>query len=195
MNAETVKTITEIMVNLAEFCAKAGEAVIAGLIIWWGLNYVRPVVKRLGMGLKKRKIYIYSDEADKVKNLVANSGLFEKDNVESNPLGELDQENLRDYLRDKSLLIYDYSTSTVEGDARLESVLNNKSEKAGLIILAAPGSIPSKKDNPDCLMAKVSRTPNAVVVNAQGRMLNDLLILMMTTDFQKKGILATLLEE
>ena len=191
MNAETVKTITEIMVNLAEFCAKAGEAAIAGLIIWWGLNYVRPVVKRLGMGLKKRKIYIFSDEFGVFQNLLDGSGLFRKDNIKHIPGGALEglDSHVSGYLDDKSLIIFHYKKDTAGMDAKLEKVLDHADDNAGLIIYSK-----GSRDLRDDLYEKAGKRPNTVTVNAKGRMLNDVLNLMMTTDFQKKGVWATLLD-
>lgn len=200
---DTALKFTEILVNVAKFCAKAGEAFIAWMIFVWGWNHIRPVIKRLGMGLRKRKIYIIADDQnakikyEEVEKLIKSSGLFDENNIQPPVVpGDLDQAelNLRDFLKGKSLLIYIYSGSTVKGDERLENVLRNKEETAGLIVLAPPNSIPVVKGDPNCLMAKVSDCPNTVVVNAQGRMLNDLWNLMMTTDFQKKGFWATLLD-
>lgn len=203
VNAIDWKAVSEIAVNFADFFAKAGEALIAWMIFWWGWKHIRPVVKRLGVGLRKRRIYIISDENNKemtyqeAEERIKSAKLFEEDNIKQIDPTELNQPglNLRKFLEGKSLLIYIYPGSSVEEDKRLEGIINNKETAAGLIVLAAVGSIPTVKGDPNCLMAKVSRTPNTVVVNAQGRMLNDLLNLMMTTDFQKKGFWATLLDE
>lgn len=185
-------------------------------ILWLGLGCLKPIGKRLGTGLRSRKITIIADDTEnggdtyykRIRKIVASSGIFKERNIEwLNPKTLYDREQgvdapdlcVRNCLKGKTLLIFDYvpdaASQNEASNAQLNKILDNKERRAGLIVHAPP---PPNGIKPGDMMTKASDAPNTVVVNAYGRLLNDLWNLMVTTDFQEsagqKGMLSAILD-
>ena len=149
------------------------------------------VAIRLGLGLQFRKIWIISpsEHLSSVKDIITDAGIFKK--VDYIPPDDLKKKNeAKHKLKRKSMLVFRYPSSTPETNRLLELVLESKDKSAGLIVFSPP---PPNGIKPPELMTKASDTENTIVVNAKGRLLNDLLNLMMTTSLQRKDPLARIL--
>ncbi len=175
-----INTILTIIINL--------EKVLALLLTIGGL-YVAlfRVLDRLGTGLQSRKISIIADAAEYtlLKKDLKDTGIFREDNVHRLKPETLDTpEKAAAELSDESLLIFIYTAP--EQDELLKRVLAGKQTKAGLIVYA-------RSKLSEELFAEIGETSNAVIVNAKGRLLNDLLNLMMTTSLQRTDPLSRLL--
>ena len=134
---------------------------------------VAPALLRLGMGLARRKIAIFAkgDMAGSLTHLLLDSRLFRKRNLI--PIGhDGDIEKGRSATL---LVVYwpDWST-------HIDEVLRQKSDSAALIVYAPQdkGPIPPE------VLAALNRRRNVVICNFRGRLLNDVVVSMITTSYE-----------
>jgi hypothetical protein len=132
---------------------------------------ISPLVFRIGKALWRRKIAIIGNEQvfSSLKECIGDSGIFHDKNIIHIPLDNLDK------TKEQSLLLVDWETS---GDQIDQIFQNRKSHQTAVIIFAKAGSIPPEK------MSEVANKSNTVVVNAKGRLLNDILTSLITTSFE-----------
>ena len=186
-----MKTVSEIVVNFTEAFANLGTAAISfvlAIFAVWGLQKLWPVLKRLGIGLKTRAIWVVSEDFDGLQRTIEDSGIFNKKNIHPVPLEMLDRADdliVQDYLKDKTLIIMEYKKDTAGSDIneqRLHKILK-KNPKAGLIVLAEGNRV-----MPEASFTETGKMSNTTIVNARGRLLNDIWNTMATTDPQEKGL-------
>ena len=187
-------TVLTIIINL--------EKVIAlGLTIGGLWVVLFRVLARLGTGLQSRKISIIAEAAEytPLKKELKDTDVFREDNIRRMKPEDVETaEKAAAELSDESLLIYVYTAPSQKEDGSeeaealrkrqkslLRNILDNKNQKAGLIVYA--------KTNLEEMFTSAGNTSNTVIVNAKGRLLNDLLNLMMTTSLQRKDTLARIL--
>lgn len=93
-------------------------------ILWLGLRYLKPIGKRLGTGLRSRKITIIAEDTEsddntaykRIRKIVASSGIFKEENIEwLNPKelyapegADVPDLSVKNFLKGKTLLIFDY---------------------------------------------------------------------------------------
>lgn len=142
---------------------------ICAAYLW--IKGILPVLWRLGIGLSKREIAIFSDnEFDGLKSLLVDSKIFRHKNIVRIDKGSIRKaENL-------SLLLVDWKS--FEGN--IDEILQIKKDSAALIIYAPPQAV--KPDD----VTKINLHRNSIIVNMRGRLLNDILTSMMTTGFEEK---------
>ena len=162
------------------------KIILALIVVLLAVCALAKVLLRLGMGLQFRKISIIATSAnwDTLKNIIEGSGIFPEKNIAYIAPESIEKDG-KNALKGKSLIVFDYPGSTEEMDRLLRTVLTSKETAAGLIVFAPPQSIPYKPEND--LMGDIGKTANAVVTNFRGRLLNDILNLMMTTSMMKKS--------
>lgn len=141
---------------------------LSGIYLW--VKGILPVIVRLGCALAKRKVAIFGDwEAyHTLRSYLAESGIFKEKNILYIPLDNLEK------ARDKCIFLVDWKTAGHEINAILEK---KGALHTAMIIYASPGSIPHDK------METIANKENTVVVNAKGRLLNDMLNCLITTSF------------
>ena len=187
-------TFLTIIINLEKVIALA--LTIGGL---WVVLF--RVLARLGTGLQLRKISIIAEAAEytPLKKELKDTDVFREDNIRRMKPEDVETaEKAAAELSDESLLIYVYTAPSQKEDGSeeaealrkrqkslLRNILDNKNQKAGLIVYA--------KTNLEEMFTAAGNTSNTVIVNAKGRLLNDLLNLMMTTSLQRKDPLARIL--
>ena len=147
--------------------------VIAAVVLW--AKGIAPVLLRLGMGLARRKIAVFAkgDMADSLESLLLDSRLFSKHNlVPIRHDGDIEKG------RSATLFVVywpDWSES-------LHEILVQKSDGVALIVYAPQdgGRIPSDA------LAALNRKRNVVICNFRGRLLNDIVVSMITTSYENK---------
>lgn len=148
--------------------------IISGLIILIGwLKGIWTPVWRLGNGLARRRIAVFAkgDNQESFKNLLLDSSLFNSKNVISitkkEDLGRAEKSTL-------------YLVVWADFGEEITNILNKKRDDTALIIFAEHGKV-----SPDeCKILDEHR--NVTLVNFKGRLLNDILISLMATGYEKR---------
>ncbi len=130
---------------------------------------ILPVWYRLGIALSKRKIVIfaYGDDYTNLKNTLSDSGLFKEKNII-----QIDKNSIKKAESESLLLVHWKSYKD-----KLDSILSIKKDEAALIIYAPVED--GRIENND--MEKINQNRNVIVVNFRGRLINDVLVCMMTS--------------
>jgi hypothetical protein len=160
------------------FIIVGGIATIASLIVvlytlFLVIKGVLPVWYRLGLGLSKREIMIFADdEYDDIKNMLVDSKIFQESNIK-----KIDKTAIKKAEQATLLLVHWKSFGS-----NIESILNIKKDAAALIVYAPQdqGKIDRKT------LEMINKERNSIIVNLRGRLLNDILVCMITTSYEKE---------
>ena len=147
--------------------------------ISWVLGITLPLW-RLGLGRWARKIAIVADDEtfNVLKIDLTASGIFREKNIK--PITRKHLATVRNY----SLVIVHYQSFSNEEDIR--QLLNNKRSTCGMIFYY-PEFNPATGDKiPGKMIQEIGEKENTIVVNFRGRLLNDIIITLITTSYQKK---------
>ena len=144
---------------------------VFGIYAW--LKGIFPALIRLGNGFAKRKIAIFAkgDNLTSLKALLSDSGLFNEKNIidisSNNDFGRAERATL--------FLIFWH-----DWQDKIDEIFSAKKDKTALVVYAPQdlGFIPQDK------MKELNSKRNAIVTNFRGRLLNDIVISMMTTSYQ-----------
>ncbi|MBV9159910.1 MAG: hypothetical protein JO019_04935 [Candidatus Kaiserbacteria bacterium] len=150
------------------------SAIVATVLCFRGFV---PVLIRLGNGLWKRKIAIIAkgDALIGLENMLHDSKLFNRTNILKIPsesdLGIAEQASL--------FLVY---WPDWKDNDDMEKILAHKEDSTALIVYAPQehGFIPQP------VMHALEKKRNVVVNNFRGRLLNDIVVSMITTGYEKK---------
>ena len=141
-------------------------ALCAGYLVLTG---VLPVLYRLGKSLSARQIAVFAkgDNYVNLKSVLIDSELFKKKNVH-----QIDENSIEKAKSMSVFLVYwkDYATD-------LENILGMKEDNTALIIYAPPEDGRIEPEN----MQKISEHRSAAVVNFRGRLIQDVMVCMMTS--------------
>ena len=132
-----------------------------------------PVWYRLGMGLAKRKIAVFSkNEFENLSGMLIDSRLFKSKNII-----RIERESIKKGETATLLLVH-----WKEFKDRIDEILKIKRDSSALIIYAPKneGAIDDKN------MERINAERNAIVVNFRGRLLNDILTSMITTSYAER---------
>lgn len=153
------------------FIAIGGFATI--MLFVGAVRGIIPVLWRLGKSLYNRKIALYAgNEATTLKLALVDSKLFKHKNIDIIGKKELDKG------RDHSMMIVYYPEFK---DCILEIIaLKNDSDS---LIVYAPSYDGRIEDE---VLNAINSKRNSIIVNFRGRLLNDILISMITTNYGKK---------
>lgn len=151
------------------------SAVLIAVICW--VLGIGPLLYRLGMGRWGRKISVLADSASfaLLKADLVNSGIFREKNVEHINHGDLSK------VRERDLLLVRYGSYSVD---QIKTIISNKNSSAGMIIYF-PDFSPTNRV-PDDVMSLINNEPHAILVNFRGRLINDILITLLSTSYEKK---------
>ncbi len=139
--------------------------------IYAGLKGIIPPLVRLGNGLSRRKIAIFAkgDNLKTLRNLLEDTKLFNKKNMidisSSGDFGRAERATL-------FLIFWD------DWKDKIDEILRVKKDNTALVVYAPPGSIPPVE------FAKLDSQRNVMVSNFRGRLLNDIVVSLMTTGYQ-----------
>lgn len=136
---------------------------------------IAPVLWRLGKGLHKRKIAVFAttDEFVSLRNLLLDSKLFLGKNIKQIPKKE-DFDSANEY---SVFLVYypDFKKG-------FSKILKAKKDSTAMIVYAPK----NKGLIPDKTMEKIGSKRNSMVTNFRGRLMNDIVISMITTSYRKE---------
>jgi hypothetical protein len=146
-------------------------AVLYGIYLF--ARGIFPVWYRLGMGLSRRKIAVFAEnEFDGLRNMLVGSGLFQESNVV-----KVDKGSIKKATGMTLFLVHWKSFET-----EIEKILRMKDDSTALIVYA-----PQNEGFIDkTIMEKINQERNSIVVNLRGRLLNDILVSMITTGYKTK---------
>ena len=133
---------------------------------------ILPVLYRIGLGLTKRKIALFSEsEFTSLRGLLVDSGLFKEKNIV-----QIDKNSIHKAECFSLFIVY-----WLEFSDKLDIILQKKKDKTPLVIYAPQdkGKIDQKQ------LEKINQHRNVIVVNFRGRLINDILVSLMTTGFKK----------
>lgn len=132
-----------------------------------------PVWIRLGKGLSKRKIAVFAeDEFNSLKSTLVDSGLFREANIV-----KINKNSIK---KSKDLTLFLVHWSCFESE--IEKILEMKDDSDALVIYApqSEGRIGPAE------LERINNERNTIVVNFRGRLLNDILVSMITTGYKMR---------
>ncbi len=135
---------------------------------------VIPVLIRLGMGLSQRKIAVFAegDEFDDLKSMLLDSGILRESNIV-----KINKNSIKKAEHMTIFLVHWMSFKS-----EIDRILEMKSDPAALFVYAPQ----SEGRIDDDAIAKINRESNTTIMNFRGRLLNDILISMITTRYKTK---------
>lgn len=153
------------------FIAIGGFTAIMLLI--GAIRGIIPVLWRLGKSLYNRRIALYAEiEATTLKSTLIDSNLFKDKNIDIIGRKELTKG------RDHSMMIVYYP----EFKDCILDIISLKNDSDALIVYA-----PSSEGRiDDEILNAINAQRNSIIVNLRGRLLNDILTSMITTNYAKK---------
>ena len=146
---------------------------IAAVVLWF--SGIAPALLRLGMGLARRRVAIFAkgDVAGSLKSLLLDSGLFRERNlVLVGYDGDIEKG------RSATLFVVYWPDWT----ENVEEILGQKRDSAALIVYAPQDMGSISKET----LAILNKKRNVVVCNFRGRLLNDIVVSMITTSYEAR---------
>ena len=159
------------------FVIFGGIATVIGLVlgfygVYLWMKGVLPVIIRLGKGLSKREIAILSDSENynNLKHILVDSKMFKEENITN-----IDKTSFKK-AENYTLMLMHWKSF----ENQLDKILDLKKDSDVLIIYAPheDGRIENKE------MKQINEHRNTLVVNFRGRLLNDILVSMMTSSYK-----------
>lgn len=148
--------------------------VVVGFGVFTGLAQA---TWRFGLALSWKKVYVFGapDDFATIQSDLVDSGLIRKKNIESIAHGR--QADI-----DKALLIV-YACKKENGRF-LDEVLKRKKSRCGLIVYCPSGPKALAQEQ----ITKINDAPFTTVCNFRGRLVNDVLLMMLSTSFTKSDV-------
>src|SRR5713101_4088902 len=145
--------------------------VTLALIIFAGLKGLILPLVRLGNGLSRRKIAIFAkgNNLNFLMNSLLDTKLFNKKNM-------IDISSVGDFGRAEGATVFLIFWDDWKNN--LDDIIHAKKDKTALVIYAPPGAIAQAE------FAKLDSQRNVMVSNLRGRLLNDIVVCLMTTGYQ-----------
>lgn len=143
---------------------------ILGIYAW--LKGILPALIRLGNGLSKRKIAIFAkgDNLKSLQDLLEDSKLFDKKNIigisSTSDFGRAERATL-------FLIFWD------DWQDKIDEILRAKKDNTALVVYA-----PKQNSIPPDKFIELNSKRNVMVANFRGRLLNDIVVSLMTTSYQ-----------
>jgi len=160
------------------FTIVGGITTISSLLVLIKVIYaiikgVVPVWIRLGLGLSNRKIAVFAKEDfTNLRSTLIDSKIFKEQNVI-----QITNETLAKSEKETIMLINYHEFSD-----KIDEILRYKKDADALIIYAPH----SKGRIDDAVVEKIELFRNVIIVNFRGRLLNDILVTMITTIHEKR---------
>ena len=159
------------------FIVIGGISTLLMIIVFFYTSFIvvkgiLPVWYRLGIGLSKRKIAVFaSGEFESLKSMLVDSKIFKDNNII-----QIDKNSLKKAENETIFLMHwlDYQD-------KIDDILNIKKDSTALIVYAPQdeGRIESDK------MKEINSHRNTIVVNFRGRLLNDIMVSLITTGYEQ----------
>ncbi len=138
------------------------------LIIYVFINGTIPILYKMAQNIYNKKIYIFADANafSTLSNMVLDTNIFKKNNVE-----KLDSSEIKRACKDSLLLVH-----WKYGKNHINDILNHKSDKTFLIIYAPQKEGFIEQNTMDL----INEQRNVIVVNMRGRLINDIFTSLIT---------------
>lgn len=145
-------------------------------VIAWFLG-ISPLLYRLGLGRWRRNIKILAntENFNSLKGDLVDSGIFRSKNID-----QISDQNLSK-VKDSNLLLLHYKSFTAD---QVKTILKNKKAMAGMVVYFPDFSTTNKI--PEDISKLINDEPHCVVVNFRGRLINDVLVTLLSTSYDKK---------
>lgn len=145
--------------------------IISGLIAWF--TGILPALRRLGMGFARRKIAIFAKgtNSDVLKSLLLESKLFKEKNIIS-----ISSEGDFEDSEQTTLFLVSWD----DWQDKIDEILKYKKRGTALIVYAPSGSTSIPPDR----FKDLNNKRNVIVTNFRGRLLNDIVVTMIATDYR-----------
>ena len=142
-----------------------------GIYAW--LKGILPALIRLGNGLSKRKIAIFAkgDHLRSLESLLLDSKLFDRKNV-------IDFSSESDFGRAVQATFF--LGCWDDWQDKLDKILSLKKDSTALVVYASSGP----RSIPDDKLRELDGKRNVTLTNFRGRLLNDIVVSLMTTSYQ-----------
>jgi len=170
---EAIRTFLEIVGTLTTLVA---VLTFFGAVIAWILG-ISPLLYRLGLGRWRRKISVLADSNNfsSLNDDLVTSGVFRAKNIE-----HVTDKNLSK-VKDSNLLLVHYGSFDA---SQIKTIISNKKSSAGMVVYF-PDFSPTNRI-PDDVLKLINDEPHCVLVNFRGRLINDILITLLSTSYDKK---------
>ena len=170
---ETIRTFLE-LVGLITTLVSVMLFFVA--VVGWFLG-IGQLLYRLGLGRWRRKISILadSDVFASLKTDLVSSGVFRGKNVDHITKNDLSK------VKDCSLLLVNYGSFT---EREVKTIIKNKKSNAGMVVYF-PDFSPTNR-LPEDVVTLINNEPHTVLVNFRGRLINDVLVTLLSTSYEKK---------
>lgn len=150
--------------------------VILGAIysVWCILTGIMPVWIKLGKGLSKSTIAIFSDtQFNSLKSMIVDSKIFKEKNII-----HITKQDLKRAANASVFLVHwkDFQSD-------MHSILALKKDNTALIIYAPQNE--GRIEDQD-LLNKIDRERNSVLVNYRGRLMNDIFTSLITVNYEQR---------
>lgn len=147
--------------------------ILGGLYtVYLVLNGVLPVCYKLGLSLSKRQIAVFADNKfNELKDVLVDSGVFYEKNIK-----QIDKASMKKAEK-ISLYLVHYSS----WKDKVDEILSMKDDSCAMIVYAPQDEGRIEED----ILNRINSQRNTIVVNLRGRLLNDVLVSMITTGFGK----------
>lgn len=151
----------------------ASWALTIGFIALAIMGLVKPAF-RFGKGIAWKKVFIVADgeTGTEIQCDLERSGLIKPKNILTKTKGQTGD------LNHARLIILDYGYL---GNEDVLRIVSNKNPDCGILVYAKPGTIIEHED-----MATLNLFQHVSIVNMRGRLVNETLLLMLSTSFTKK---------
>lgn len=169
---------TDTILNIIAVVATIDTIILIIVVIYSATLWLRgisPVLYRLGSGLAKRKIAIFANAENcaSLKNLLLDSKLFNQKNIYE--IG-----GVQDIGRCEDASVYLVFWHDWVKD--IDTILDKKPDRCALVVYAPyeGGKISSEQ------MTKLDGHRHTAVTNFRGRLLNDIVVSMITTHYEQR---------
>lgn len=171
----------EILINLKSYCFLIKNLMsytsytftIVGIIVvaYLYCSNTLTTLYRLGRGLAKRDIAVFAENGhyESLRDALVDSKIFKQQRIHQIHKNSIDK------AKKYSVFLVHYSA--YQND--LDKILSLKDDSTALIVYAPP----SEGRISDSDMNKINDKRNAIVVNFRGRLINDILVSLITTSF------------
>lgn len=147
-------------------------ALAIGFVVLAIMGLVRPAF-RFGKGIAWKKVFIVADgnTRQELKGDLERSGIIRKKNILEKTDGQISD------LVGARLLVSEYGYL---GEENVDKIVSQKCSDCGVLIYA------KHKEISDESMEKLNRAQHVSVVNFRGRLVNEILLLLISTSFARK---------
>lgn len=144
----------------------------------WVLG-ITPLIWRLGLGRWVRKIAVVAEYSVccSLKQDLVDSGIFRESNIKPVSKDHLSQ------VKDHSLILVHYQSFD---ENEICQMLKDKQSSTGMIFYFPEFNPSEGQKIPDHMVQEIGKKENTVIVNFRGRLLNDIIITLITTSYEKR---------